>query len=111
MTNPNGQRLEIFVNPYTGEVLGSRTRERSLVGFLYTLHHQLFIGKVGEMIVGITGLLLLLIAITGVILWTSYSNSLCVYWLDAHGFINYWLSDVETATGVESKTESSAIAG
>ncbi len=72
MTNPDGQRLETFVNPYTGEVLGSRTWERSLVGFLYTLHHQLFIGKVGEMIVGITGLLLLLIAITGIILWTGW---------------------------------------
>ncbi|MEH2193616.1 MAG: PepSY-associated TM helix domain-containing protein [Nostoc sp.] len=70
----DGKELQTFVNPYTGEVLGSRVWERSLIGFLYVLHHDLFVGKVGMIIVGITGVLLLLMAITGAILWTGWRN-------------------------------------
>lgn len=60
MTNLNGQRLETFFNPYTGEVLGLRTWERSLLGFLYTLHHQLFIGKVLYVFIGLMPTVLLI---------------------------------------------------
>jgi uncharacterized iron-regulated membrane protein len=69
---PNEHRLQTFVNPYTGEILGSRIWERSLIGFMYTLHHDLFAGKVGQIIVGITGALLLLMTISGVILWRGW---------------------------------------
>lgn len=65
-------RLQTFVNPYTGEVLGSRVWERSAIGFLYTLHHDLFVGKVGQIIVGITGGALLFMAISGILLWTGW---------------------------------------
>lgn len=58
-------RLETFVNPYTTEVLGSRIWEHSLMGFLYTLHHDLFLGKTGEYLVGITGIALLLVVLAG----------------------------------------------
>ncbi|WP_375512471.1 PepSY-associated TM helix domain-containing protein [uncultured Nostoc sp.] len=47
----DAKELQTFVNPYTGEILGSRVWERSLIGFLYALHHDLFIGKVGMVIV------------------------------------------------------------
>ncbi|MBW4582579.1 MAG: PepSY domain-containing protein [Tildeniella nuda ZEHNDER 1965/U140] len=69
---PNERRLQTFVNPYTGQVLGSRTWEYSFIGFLYTVHHDLFAGKVGQITVGVTGVLLLLMAMTGVMLWTGW---------------------------------------
>ncbi len=72
MTDKNGHRLETFVNPYTGAVLGERVWEYSLTGFLYTLHHQLFLGNTGLIILIVVGIALLLMSITGVILWTGW---------------------------------------
>ncbi|UBF26361.1 PepSY domain-containing protein [Kovacikia minuta CCNUW1] len=71
-TTRDKRRLQTFVNPYTGKVLGSRIWEYSFVGFLYTLHHDLFVGNVGQIIVGVVGGLLLLMAMTGVMLWTGW---------------------------------------
>ncbi|CAN1212584.1 PepSY domain-containing protein [Tumidithrix helvetica PCC 7403] len=72
MTDKNGHRLETFVNPYTGAVLGERVWEYSLTGFLYTLHHELFLGNTGQIILIVVGIALLLMSITGVILWTGW---------------------------------------
>lgn len=63
---------EIFVNPYTGKVLGDRQYNLTPVGFVYALHHDLFAGKFGLYLVGISGLILILQAATGLILWTGW---------------------------------------
>ncbi|MEG4344215.1 PepSY-associated TM helix domain-containing protein [Microcoleus sp. A003_D6] len=68
----DGENLDTFVNPYTAKILGSRKWERSLMGFLYELHYKLALGQVGTAIVGATGLLFLLIVITGTMLWTGW---------------------------------------
>ncbi len=77
------QSTEVFVNPYTAEVLGSRQSDRHLMGFLYKLHLSLFGGEVGEAVVGVCGLLLILLGFTGLILWPGWSNL-------AHGFRIRW---------------------
>ncbi|CBN56577.1 MULTISPECIES: PepSY-associated TM helix domain-containing protein [Kamptonema] len=69
---PDGESLDTFVNPYTAKILGSRKWERSLMGFLYQLHYKLAFGQVGTAIVGATGLLFVLIVITGTMLWTGW---------------------------------------
>jgi len=81
------QSTEVFVNPYTAEVLGSRQSDRHLIGFLYKLHLSLFVGEVGEAIVGICGLLLMLLGFTGLILWPGWNNL-------AHGFRIRWHASV-----------------
>jgi len=54
---------EIFVNPYTGEVQGTRTWGRitdgleNLLPFLYKLHYQLALGQFGTLLMGIIALL------------------------------------------------------
>lgn len=78
---------EVFVNPYTAEVLGSRQSDRHLMGFLYKLHLSLFGGEIGETIVGICGLLLVPLGLTGLILWPSWKNP-------AHGFRIRWNASV-----------------
>lgn len=82
------QSTEVFVNPYTAEVLGSRQSDRHLMGFLYKLHLSLFAGEVGEMVVGICGLLLILLGFTGLILWPGWNNL-------AHGFRIRWNASVQ----------------
>ena len=57
---PNDQ---VFVNPYTGEVLGERKwgdigqGTKNLVPFIYRLHYSLALDKAGETLLGIVALL------------------------------------------------------
>ena len=59
----------VFVDPYTGKVLGDRTPGGSFVTKVRQLHAKLLLGYVGEQIVGYSSLVLVLISITGLILW------------------------------------------
>lgn len=59
----------VYVNPSTGKVLGSRLPHRTFRGFLRAVHVQLLAGTTGETVAGIFGLLLLLLIVTGYILW------------------------------------------
>ncbi|GAA6618679.1 PepSY-associated TM helix domain-containing protein [Scytonema sp. NUACC26] len=72
LQSPDEKRLEVFVNPYTGAIVGERVWEKTLIGITYKLHYQLLAGKVGEVIVGIAALLLLILSITGIILWPGW---------------------------------------
>jgi uncharacterized iron-regulated membrane protein len=61
----------VFVNPYTGQVLGQFSKKDSFLSTIEMLHRFLLAGKdsAGNLIVGISTLLFLFILITGVILW------------------------------------------
>ena len=54
---------EVFVNPYTGQILGGRLwgdlsqRLANLMPFVYRLHHSLALGTVGTWIFGVIALL------------------------------------------------------
>lgn len=64
--------LTVYVNPYTGQVLGTRNaaeRESSLGRRIHLLHTRLFGGQVGEWIVGTITAFTLFMATTGLILW------------------------------------------
>jgi len=74
MKGTHGEQVETYVNPYTAEVLGSRVWERSLMGFLFTLHYSLFLGTPGRIAIGVFGILLLLSVCTGTLLWSGWRN-------------------------------------
>lgn len=63
--------LTVFVNPYTGQVMGEYNRRQSFLFSVEMLHRFLLAGKdsAGDWIVGISTLLFLFILITGVVLW------------------------------------------
>jgi len=65
---------DVYVNPYTGTILGSRPFKQTLGGFLIELHVNLFAGDYGATVVGISGLLLLLLSITGMVLWPGWKR-------------------------------------
>lgn len=54
---------EVFVNPYSGEILGSRTwgqisqGSRNLMPFIYDLHYSLALGVIGTYVFGVIALL------------------------------------------------------
>lgn len=72
LQNSNEQRTEVFVNPYTGAVMGSRQWEQTLIGLTFRLHHELLAGKTGTIIVGIVAFILFILSITGIVLWSGW---------------------------------------
>jgi uncharacterized iron-regulated membrane protein len=67
-------QLLVYVNPYTGELLGARARIGHVIGFLERVHIHLLIGprlagRAGWYLVGAAGLLLVLLCLTGPWLW------------------------------------------
>jgi uncharacterized iron-regulated membrane protein len=63
-----GGRVRVFVNPYTGAVLGSRPGE-SLSFHLRHAHRELLAGKPGALLVNFVSLLLVLQSLSGIYLW------------------------------------------
>jgi uncharacterized iron-regulated membrane protein len=67
--------LPIYVNPYTGKILGDSFKPDIVQNFfkiVYELHYALLAGDIGYAIVGIIGLLVSLLSITGIILWPGW---------------------------------------
>jgi uncharacterized iron-regulated membrane protein len=67
---------QVFVNPYTAQVLGKHLVKKAeavfpsaLIPFVFQLHYALLAGKAGGIIVGIMGVILLFSVMTGLIVW------------------------------------------
>lgn len=74
MLSKSEELLNVYVNPYTGTILGSRFWKESFTGFLFTIHAELAGGELGHFVVGICGILTLILAFTGLFLWTGWRN-------------------------------------
>ncbi|HMF90116.1 MAG TPA: PepSY-associated TM helix domain-containing protein [Candidatus Angelobacter sp.] len=67
--NPSAHSLELAVNPYTGAVLGNLDRANGLAGYIHQFHTRFLAGEVGKAIVGWSAVCLLVLNLTGIILW------------------------------------------
>lgn len=63
--------LQVYVHPYTGALLGARRQSAAFTQQLFELHTTLLAGRNGEIVMGITGLLLVAMCLTGVVVWSS----------------------------------------
>lgn len=59
----------VFVDPADGSVLGHWDERETLTGWLFGLHTDLFAGTVGAWVVGLSGLALVLLCLSGLVLW------------------------------------------
>lgn len=59
----------VYVDPYRAAVLGSRGATDHLTGWLFELHSKLLGGETGERVVGVVGLLLIALGLTGLAAW------------------------------------------
>ncbi|MEH2177850.1 PepSY-associated TM helix domain-containing protein [Nostoc sp.] len=67
--------IENYVNPYTGAVLSNTLNPDLVESFfkqVYKLHYALLAGDIGVKLVGIIGLLMCILTITGVVLWPGW---------------------------------------
>lgn len=59
----------VYVDPYRGRILGDQRPDEGLVNTTVGLHVELLAGRTGGLIVGVSGLLLVLLTVTGLVLW------------------------------------------
>ena len=100
----------VSVNPYTGEILGIRTRGQTFLGFVRALHVRLAAGDVGKNILRWSAVAMLFSLASGLYLWwpikririrgPRWSTG---FWFDAHnavGILSLLPLLVLAATGV-----------
>lgn len=59
----------VYVDPTTATVLGARGDREGAMNTLFALHAELLSGETGEQVVGVVGMLTVLLAATGLVLW------------------------------------------
>jgi uncharacterized iron-regulated membrane protein len=65
-------RNYIYVDPYTGDVLGAKPLQAGLRRKLFLIHSQLMAGKVGHTIVVASTIVSIFLIVTGVVLWWRF---------------------------------------
>ncbi|VVE12327.1 PepSY-associated TM helix domain-containing protein [Pandoraea anhela] len=66
---PGGERESVYLNPYTGVVLGTLSVEHRLMAQVRALHRSLMLGKPGELLMELAGCWTLVMLVTGLALW------------------------------------------
>jgi uncharacterized iron-regulated membrane protein len=69
---PGRNGTQVFVNPYDGSILGSRTgppRTQKVFGAIHQFHLRIAMGDTGKVIVSIAGLIMVFEVIFGIVLW------------------------------------------
>lgn len=61
--------IEVYMNPYTGQVIGERRSGQFLASWLYMVHHTMFIGGLGKKILGYAAWGMLALVVIG--LWLN----------------------------------------
>lgn len=90
-------KTDVYVNPYSGEVLATYPRDNHFMQFVNKLHTKLLAGKVGSFIVGLSGVGLLILSITGAMLWNGWKKLAAgfrVRWTSKWRILNYDLHHV-----------------
>ncbi|MGA7156150.1 MAG: PepSY-associated TM helix domain-containing protein [Acidobacteriaceae bacterium] len=94
----------VAFNPYTGQILSDAPRYAGLLGFLTNLHVYLLTGEPGLIISGWMAIGLLILALTGIILWwpgvPRWASALLLHrrtsWrrinFDLHTVLGFWSS-------------------
>ena len=91
----------VYLDPYDGRVLGTRVPAHSLKARVISLHRRLLSGETGETIIGVCGLLLLAMSLSGLFLWWPGRRNLArgwkINWRGSTYRINY---DLHRLTGI-----------
>ncbi len=66
---PDGEKQSVYLNPYTGEVLGTLSVEHRFMQVDRMLHRKLLLGKPGELLMELAACWTLVMIGTGVALW------------------------------------------
>lgn len=90
-------KTDVYINPYSGELLNTYPRDNRFMKTVNKLHTKLLAGKVGSVIVGLSGVSLLILSITGTMLWNGWKRLAAgfkVRWSSKWRILNYDLHHV-----------------
>ena len=65
---------EVFVNPYTGEIIDRRGYYTNFFGWVERLHREMWVGETGRWFPAISAMLILILIPTGIYLWWPRSS-------------------------------------
>ncbi|AFZ12454.1 Propeptide PepSY amd peptidase M4 [Crinalium epipsammum PCC 9333] len=96
--------LAVFVNPYTGKILGERDENNNLQAIARKIHGELMIGKLGDYLVELASCWGLVLLISGLYLWFPrhkltflgtliprvWSRNKRVFWRDLHAVSGFY---------------------
>src|SRR6202012_5389127 len=101
----DGDKQSVYVNPYTGAVLGTLSVERRFMQVDRMLHRKLLLGKPGELVMELAACWTLVMIGTGVALWWPRGSSTMrsslvprfalrgrLFWKSLHGALGIWLA-------------------
>ncbi|WP_057939310.1 PepSY-associated TM helix domain-containing protein [Algoriphagus resistens] len=71
----DSQRIQVFINPYTGEILGQKSHTNSLSNYLRQIHVRLMDAWWGRQIVGLAGIGLFILCITGLLIYGQFMKN------------------------------------
>jgi len=77
--------FRVYVDPYSGKILGSREESEGLFPTLFKAHTELFAGETGEQIAAWSGLVLCSLTLSGLLLWlprrrSGWKNVFRLHW-------------------------------
>ena len=81
LSSNSDELIDVFVNPYSGVILGSQQWGHTLMSFIYTIHNSLLVKEVGEQFVGVCGLLLLVLVVSGLAVWPGWRKPSLGFWI------------------------------
>ena len=100
-----GQRVLLYINPYTLEVLKTVNADSQLIQIVRALHGELMLGNTGSIIIELAGCWAIVLVITGLYLWWPRSTrglGGIVYprlgkgrrtlWRDLHAVTGLWVA-------------------
>ncbi|MDI2593546.1 PepSY domain-containing protein [Pseudomonas sp. N3-W] len=96
-----GQELNVFIDPYHGDVLGEQDAKKNLQAIARAIHGELMIGTVGDRLVELAAAWGIVLVVSGVflwwprgqyagVLWPRFSRRGRVLWRDLHAVTGFW---------------------
>ncbi len=110
LNRPDDTQWEVFVNPSTGVIMGDRQRETALFSRVVNLHYALLVGNTGIIIVGMAAFLLMILSITGIVLWSGWRKLLSGFKIKWNAHPKRLNFDIHKVAGIISAVFLSAIA-
>ncbi|WP_024903863.1 PepSY-associated TM helix domain-containing protein [Robbsia andropogonis] len=95
----NGENESVFVNPYTGAILGRLSVEHRFTQQVRMIHRGLLLGKPGEIVMELVGCWTLVMLGTGVAMWWPSSRQPARLWPDKRRTGRAWWRDAHMALG------------
>ena len=102
VVHDGGRELNVFVDPYSGKVLGEQDGKQNLQAIARALHGELMVGTVGDRLVELAAGWGIVLVVSGLYLWWPRGRSGAgvlwprlsargrLFWRDLHAVTGFW---------------------